>query len=128
MSSLKLMKVVVLLFFGAIALTGCAAKGPIDQQGNKLDPSELGNYAVAEVEILREPNSQQIEMVDGVSVYSFCQFCRVQEINLKPGSHRIVMDIGFDAAPPARAAKLQLSCGSRKSLHPYPRAGPGNQA
>jgi len=97
-SGLKYLRIVWLSIVVALALSGCAVKGAIDQAGNTLDSSQLGSYAVAEVGILKGPNSQQIEMVDRVSSGEFCKYCRVQEINLKPGVHQIVIDVGFDAS------------------------------
>ncbi len=98
MSSLRYFRSTGLLVLCAIALFGCTAKGPIDQFGNALRENQLGGYAVAEVEIKKGPRAQSFSMVDGVMVQKFCEWCFLQEINLKPGPHSIVKNIGFDAS------------------------------
>jgi len=98
MRSLKFLRVVGLFMLGAIALFGCAAKGPIDQSGNALNENQLGSYGVAEVEIRKGSRAQSLSTIDGTSVQQFCNMCFLQEINLKPGPHTVVMNIGFDQA------------------------------
>ncbi len=98
MSNFKFLKNIVLSTIAAIAVSGCASSGPIDQQGNKLSEDRLGAYAVAEVEIRKGPSAQSLSMVDGTMVQKFCEWCFLQEVNLKPGPHSIVKNIGFDAS------------------------------
>ncbi len=98
MSSLRYFRSTGLLILCAMALFGCTAKGPIDQLGNALNENQLAGYAVAEVEVRKGPRAQSFSMVDGVMVQKFCEWCFLQEINLKPGAHSIVKNIGFDAS------------------------------
>ena len=95
---LKVLKVVGVSVLGAIALAGCAAKGPLDQSGNPLTENQLGGYAVAEVEIKKGFNAQSLAMIDGTSVHQFCNMCFLQEINLKPGEHTVVVNIEINAS------------------------------